>query len=162
MARVEKSIEVHVPVTTAYNQWTQFEEFPRFMDGVKSVQQVDDRHLRWEAKVGGREKTWDAEIQEQVPDQRIIWRATDGTENAGMVSFIPTAADATKVTLQMSYDPEGFIENAGNALGIMGHRVQGDLERFRDFIEERGAETGAYRQALRNDNVLGGFTRGTG
>ncbi len=162
MARVEKSIEVNVPIGTVYNQWTQFEEFPHFMEGVKAVQQIDDRHLVWQARIGGREKTWEAEIQEQVPDQHIIWHSTDGSENAGMVSFLPSSADTTKVTLQMSYDPEGFVEGLGDALGFFERRVSGDLERFRDFIEERGTETGAYREALRNEKVPGGFTRGTG
>jgi uncharacterized membrane protein len=162
MAQIEKEIDVQVPVRTAYNQWTQFEEFPRFMEGVQAVQQLDDRRLHWKAEVGGRTKEWDAEIREQVPDQRITWRSIDGDMNAGMVSFLPSGSDTTKVRLQMSYDPEGFLESVGDALGFMSRRVEGDLERFRDFIEERGVETGAYREALPNAAVRGGHSRGTG
>jgi len=162
MARVEKEIEVNVPVRTAYNQWTQFEDFPQFMEGVKSVQQLDDRHLRWQANVAGQEKEWDAEIKEQVPDDRIIWSSTDGAENAGWVTFVPLDAERTKIRLQMSYDPEGFVESAGDALGFMSRRVEGDLNRFRDFIESRSVETGGWRGELENPNVPGGHTRGHG
>jgi uncharacterized membrane protein len=162
MARVEKEVEVNVPVRMAYNQWTQFEEFPQFMEGVKSVQQLDDRHIRWNANVGGREKEWDAEIREQVPDERIIWNSTDGADNAGWVTFVPLDANRTKVRLQMSYDPEGFVEGVGDALGFMSRRVQGDLDRFRDFIESRGMETGGWRGEIENPDVPGGHTRGHG
>lgn len=161
MARVKKSIEVNVPVFTAYNQWTQFEEFPRFMEGVRSVKQLDDRRLHWVADVGGREKEWQAEIQEQVPDTRIIWRSTDGDDNAGLVTFEPANDGAsTVVHLEMSYSPEGFLESVGDALGFMSRRVEGDLERFREFIEDRGVETGSYRETLPNNAVSGGFTSG--
>lgn len=161
MARVEKEIEVDVPVNTAYNQWTQFEEFPAFMEGVRAVTQLDDRHLRWEAEVGGREKTWEAEIQEQVPDTRIVWRSIDGEQNAGVVTFEPIEdGAATRVRLEMSYDPEGFLETAGDAFGFVSRRVEGDLGRFKTFIEERGMETGAYRETLENPSAPGGFTRG--
>jgi uncharacterized membrane protein len=161
MAQVEKEIEVNVPVRQVYNQWTQFEEFPHFMEGVKSVQQLDDRRLHWCSSVGGREKEWDAEIREQVPDQRIVWRSIDGEDNAGMVSFIPVDGDHTRVRLQMSYQPDGFVESAGDALGFMTRRVEGDLKRFRDFIEERGRATGAYRETLSNPDAPGGHTRGS-
>ncbi len=161
MARVKKSIDVHVPVFTAYNQWTQFEEFPKFMEGVHAVKQLDERRLHWEAEVGGREKVWEAEIQEQVPDTRIIWRSVEGEENAGIVTFEPVEEGAaTRVHLEMSYSPTGFVESAADHLGFMSRRVQGDLERFRDFIEERGMETGAYRETLPNESVPGGFTAG--
>lgn len=160
MAQIEKSVVVDVPVTTAYNQWTQFEEFPKFMEGVHEVKQLDDRHLYWKAEVGGREQEWEAEIQEQVPDQKIIWRATDGSENAGIVRFQPEGPGQTKVHLQMSYSTSGFAETIGDKLGFMSRRVEGDLERFRDFIEERGTATGAYREALPNQHTRGGFTRG--
>jgi uncharacterized membrane protein len=162
MARVEKEVEVNVPVRTAYNQWTQFEEFPQFMEGVKSVRQLDDRRLHWQANVGGHDKEWDAEIKEQVPDQKIIWSSLDGAENAGWVTFQPLDANRTKVRLQMSYDPEGFVESVGDALGFMDRRVQGDLDRFRDFIEKRNVETGGWRGELENPNVPGGHTRGQG
>ncbi|HMO95583.1 MAG TPA: SRPBCC family protein [Tepidiformaceae bacterium] len=160
MAQIEKSVVVDVPISTAYNQWTQFEEFPRFMEGVHEVKQLDDRHLYWRAEVGGREQEWEAEIREQVPDEKIIWNAVDGSENAGIVRFEPAGPTSTRVRLQMSYNPEGFMETIGDKLGFMTRRVEGDLERFRDFIEERGVETGAYRETLPNDHVPGGFTRG--
>jgi uncharacterized membrane protein len=160
MARVEKSIEVNVPVRTAYNQWTQFEEFPSFMEGVRAVQQLDDRRLHWIAEVGGSEKEWDAEIREQIPDQKIIWNSISGADNAGIVTFQPLDGTKTKVTLQMSYEPDGFKENVGDALGFVGRRVEGDLKRFREFIESRGSETGAYRETLENPKVPGGHTQG--
>jgi uncharacterized membrane protein len=159
MSRVKKSVDVEVPVSTAYNQWTQFEEFPKFMEGVRSVKQLDDRRLMWEAEVGGKEKSWEAEIQEQVPDERIIWRSIGGEQNAGVVTFEPKDGGTT-VHLEMSYSPEGFLESVGDATGFMSRRVQGDLDRFKKFIEERNAETGAYRETLKNPAVPGGHTRG--
>ena len=159
MAQVEKEIDVAVPVRTAYNQWTQFELFPRFMDGVESVEQLSDRRLHWRAKVAGRSKEWEATIKEQVPDERIIWTSDEGDFNAGMVSFRPIDPDHTTVRLQMSYDPEGVIESAGDSLGFMSRRVQGNLERFRDFVEALGQETGGYRETLENPKAPGGHTR---
>lgn len=160
MAHVEKTVKVNVPISTAYNQWTQFEEFPAFMEGVEEVTQLDERRLHWKADVGGKVKEWDAEIQEQVPDSRIVWRATDGSENAGIVRFHSAGPDATEIQLQMSYVPESFSETVGDKLGFMSRRVEGDLERFREFIESRGAASGAYRATLPNDDAPGGFTRG--
>ena len=145
MAKIEKSIEVNAPLRAVYNQWTQFEEFPCFMQGVKEVQQLDDTHLHWCAKVAGKEVEWDAEIFEQVPDQRISWRSTSGKENAGTVHFEALANDRTKVFLSMTYDLEGIAENLGDAVGVTSHRVSGDLKRFKKFIEDRGTETGAWR-----------------
>ena len=145
MGKVEESIDVNVPVRTAYNQWTQFEEFPRFMEGVKSVRQLDDRTLEWTAEIAGNEETWTAEISEQEPDQRIAWHAMDGATNAGVVTFHRIDDDTTRVMLQLEYEPEGVLETAGDALGIPERRIRGDLERFKEFIESRGAETGAWR-----------------
>jgi len=151
MASITKSIEVEVPVRTAYNQWTQFEQFPQFMEGVKEVRQLDDTHLLWHAEVGGRDQEWEAEISEQTPDQRIAWHSVAGSENAGVVTFHYIAPEVTRVTLQMDYDPEGFLETIGDVLGFMSRRVQGDLERFKEFIEARGTETGGWRgQVSRN------------
>lgn len=160
MARVEKTIDVDVPVSVAYNQWTQFESFPEFMEGVHEVRQLDDSHLHWRAKVGGKEEEWDAVIREQVPDQKIIWRNTSGAENAGMVTFDQLGGSKTRVHLEMSYDPEGFVENVGDALGMVSRRVDGDLKRFKDFIESRGSQTGEWRGTIRNPDVDGGHTRG--
>ena len=145
MASVVESIDVKVPVSTAYNQWTQFEDFPHFMEGVQSVTQTDDTHLHWVAEVGGSEKEWDAEVTEQHPDERIAWNATSGAENAGVVTFHRIDDETTRVTLQMDVDPEGLVENVGTALGFLERRVKGDMERFKEYIEGRGSETGAWR-----------------
>jgi len=145
MASVVGSIDVTAPVSTVYNQWTQFEEFPRFMEGVKSVTQTDDTHLHWVAEVAGREVEWDAEITEQHPDERVAWRATSGAENAGVVTFHRIDDETTRVTLQLDADPEGIVESVGTALGFLDRRVKGDLERFKEFLEHRGSETGAWR-----------------
>jgi uncharacterized membrane protein len=145
MSTITKSVEVEVPISTAYNQWTQFEEFPRFMDGVERVEQIDDTHLHWVAEFGGQRHEWDAEITEQRPDERVAWRNTDGKENAGVVTFHRLDDDRTRVTVQMDFVPEGILEKAGAALGAPDRRVQGDLDRFKEVIESRGAETGAWR-----------------
>jgi uncharacterized membrane protein len=149
MASIEKSIEVRVPVHTAYNQWTQFEEFPRFMEGVQEVRQIDDTHLHWRAKIGGKEEEWDAVITEQVPDDRIAWRNSSGAHNAGVITFHKLDDQRTKLMLQIDYEPHGATEKMGSALGMVERRVEGDLERFKEFIETRGAETGAWRGEVR-------------
>jgi len=145
MATVEKSIEVEVPVTTAYNQWTQFEEFPRFMEGVKEVKQLDDKRLHWKAEIAGVEREWDARITEQEPDMRIAWRSEGGADNGGVVTFHKLDDARTKVMLQVEFEPEGLVEEVGDKLGFVSRRASGDLERFKEFIEERGRETGAWR-----------------
>jgi uncharacterized membrane protein len=148
MSSVTKSIDVNVPVTTAYNQWTQFESFPQFMDGVKEVRQLDDQRLRWHAEIGGKEQEWDARITEQIPDNRIAWTSTSGDMNAGAVDFHHISDDQTRITLTLDYDPKGFLESVGDALGFMDRRVQSDLRRFKEFIESRGSETGAWRGTI--------------
>jgi uncharacterized membrane protein len=145
MSTVTKAIDVNVPIRTAYDQWTQFEEFPRFMEGVKSVSQVDDTHLHWVAEVAGQRKEWDAEISEQHPDDRVAWTSTDGAQNAGVVTFHRIDDGTTRVTVQLDVEPDGPIENIGDWAGMLDRRVQGDLERFRDFIQGRGEPTGAWR-----------------
>ena len=145
MSKIIEAVDVQVPVRTAYDQWTQFETFPRFMEGVKSVRQLDDRTLEWVADVAGREKRWQATITEQEPDQRIAWTSIDGAHNAGVVTFHRLDDQTSRVTLQLDVDPEGPIENAGDALGFVTRRVKGDMERFKDFIESHGQETGAWR-----------------
>jgi uncharacterized membrane protein len=149
MSVIEKSIEVNVPVKTAYNQWTQFEEFPKFMEGVAQVKQIDDTHLHWKATIAGKEEEWDAEITEQVPDQRIAWKSRKGVLNAGAVMFQPLSNAKSKIMLHMEYDPQGVVENMGDAVGLVTQRVEGDLKRFKDFIESRGQETGAWRGTVR-------------
>ena len=148
MSNIEKSIDVNVPVRTAYNQWTQFEDFPRFMEGVREVRQLDDKRLAWRAEIGGKEKSWEAEITEQIPDARIAWRSRAGARNGGVVTFHRIDDDTTRVMLQLDYDPEGVVENVGDALGVASARVRGDLERFKEFIEQRGRETGAWRGSI--------------
>jgi uncharacterized membrane protein len=145
MERVDKSIEVNCPVRTVYNQWTQFEEFPRFMAGVKEVRQLDDTHVHWHAEVWGKDEEWDAEITEQTPDERISWRSVSGAPNAGTVRFEPLGPDRTRVRLTMAYEPQGAVEKAGDALGVFTSRVENTVEDFKKFIESRGAETGAWR-----------------
>lgn len=146
MSTIEKSVTVGVPVRTAYDQWTQFETFPQFMEGVEEVRQLDDTHLHWKASIAGVTREWDAEIVDQTPDERITWRATDGTKNDGTVSFAQNAMDGTtRVTLRMEFEPEGIVEKAGDALSLVERRTSGDLERFKEFIESRGTETGAWR-----------------
>ena len=146
---IEKSIEVHVPVQMAYNQWTQFEEFPKFMEGVAQVKQITDKRLHWKANIAGKEEEWDAEITEQIPDQRIAWTSKGGAMNAGLVLFSPLSDATSKLTLQMEYVPSGAIEKTGDALGLVTNRVEGDLKRFKDFIETRGRETGGWRGTVK-------------
>jgi uncharacterized membrane protein len=153
MAQVEKSIDVDVPVRTAYNQWTQFEEFPRFMEGVEEVRQLDDQRLHWRAAIGGKTEEWDAVITEQSPDMRVAWRSTSGAENAGAVTFQPLSDAQTRVHLTLTYTPEGLVEKAGDALGVVSGRVEGDLRRFKEYLESRGAETGAWRGEIRGGRV---------
>ncbi|MBP1151067.1 MULTISPECIES: SRPBCC family protein [Methylocaldum] len=145
MASVHKSIEVNVPVRVAYNQWTQFEDFPSFMENIVEVRQIDDSHVHWHAEIGGKHKEWDTEIVEQVPDQRIAWRTTAGPENHGIVSFEPVGGDRTRVSVDIEYQPETTMEKVGDMLGMVSSNVEEDLENFRDFLESRGHETGAWR-----------------
>jgi uncharacterized membrane protein len=145
MSVVEKSIEVELPVSTVYNQWTQFEEFPQFMEGVEQVTQLDETRLHWVAEIAGAKREWDAEIVDQEPDQRIAWRSIDGAGNGGIVTFQPTSAAATRVNLQMEFEPEGLAETIGDKLGFVSKQAEGDLKRFKSFMEERGGETGAWR-----------------
>ena len=145
MATIEQSIDVEVPVDTAYNQWTQFEEFPTFMEGIEEVRQLDDRNLHWVAEIGGKREEWDATITEQHPDERVAWKATGGKGNAGVVTFHRIDNDRTRVMVQMDWQPEGLTEKVGSALGVDDRRVKGDLERFKELVESRGQESGAWR-----------------
>ncbi len=153
MEIITKTIDVRVPVATVYNQWTQFEEFPKFMEGVEQVTQLDDKRLHWKANIGGKEKEWDAEIFEQVPDKRIAWRSMSGAKNSGEVSFESIDAASTRITLRLSYQPEGALEKTGDALGLVSGKVEGDLKRFKEFIEARGQETGEWRGEIRGREV---------
>src|SRR5918993_719594 len=143
--KVEKSVVVDVPVETAYNQWTQFEEFPHFMGGISEIRQLDDTTLHWVAEIGGVKRQWQAKILEQVPNQKVAWAATEGATNAGAVYFAEAGAGRTTVRLELEYEPEGVVETIGDKLGIVERRVQADLEKFKSFIEDEGYETGAWR-----------------
>lgn len=145
MTTVEESVEVKVPISKAYNQWTQFEKFPQFMEGVEEVRQLDDTHLHWKADIAGVAREWDAKITEQAPEERVAWKATEGATNSGVVTFHRINDDATKVMLQLEFEPEGATEKAADWLGVVKHRASGDLKRFKDFIEGRSKETGAWR-----------------
>jgi uncharacterized membrane protein len=145
MSTVEESIDVSVPVSTAYNQWTQFEEFPQFMEGVEEIRQIDDTHTHWKTKIAGVEREFDAEITEQHPDHRVAWRSTGGTEHAGVVTFHRIDDATTRVMVQLDTEPEGIVEQAGDKLGLVKRRVKGDLGRFKELIESRGAESGGWR-----------------
>jgi len=155
MSKIEKSIDVNVPVREAYNQWTQFESFPEFMEGVESVQQRGDTNLHWVAQIAGKRQEWDAEITEQTPDQRIAWTSTTGDSNAGAVDFHRVADNQTRVTLTMDIEPSGVVEKVGDALGIPSGQVEGDLKRFKEFIESRGSATGAWRGEVEQNDVSG-------
>ena len=145
MSTIEEHVDVEVPVRTAYNQWTQFEEFPRFMEGVEEIRQIDDTHVHWRTKIAGVEREFDTEITEQHPDHRVAWRSTSGASNAGVVTFHKLADDKTRVTAQIDIEPEGVVEKAGDALGLAKRRVKGDLGRFKELIESTKTESGAWR-----------------
>jgi uncharacterized membrane protein len=151
--RVDEKIEVKVPISTAYNQWTQFEEFPRFMQGIEQVEQLDNTRLHWTAEVGGERKDWYARITRQVPDEVVSWESEGGVVNSGTVVFHPIAAEKTEIQVHMEYEPESAKEKAGGALGVPDRKVESDLKRFKDFIEERGSETGAWRGEIKHGDV---------
>ena len=145
MSTIEQSIELNVPVRAAYDQWTQFEEFPKFMEGVEEIRQIDDTHLHWVAEIGGTRHEWDAVITEQLPDERVAWRNTDGKDNAGVVTFHKLGDDQSKVMVQLDFVPEGIKEKVGDLIGAPDRRVKGDLERFKELIESRGGASGSWR-----------------
>ena len=153
MSRFEESINVAVPVRVAYDHWTQFEDFPKFMEGVERVKQLDDKRLLWTASVAGRQKNWEAEIVDQSPDERIAWKSIDGAENAGAVLFEPLGPDETKVILRIDAEPEGPVETIGDALGFLSRRVRGDLERFREHVEQVGGSGRGWRGEIHGDEV---------
>jgi len=150
--KVEKSIQVDVPVTTAYNQWTQFEDFPHFMGGVKEVRQLGDDRMHWVAEIGGVKREWDAAVLEQVPDQKVAWAATSGATNAGAVRFQPAGPNSTIVYLELEYEPEGLVEQVGDKLGVVGRQAESDLERFKKLIEDQGYASGAWRGSV-NEHI---------
>lgn len=168
MSKISEHVDVDVPVRVAYDQWTQFESFPQFMEGVERVEQLDDTTLDWTASIAGRTKHWRAKIEDQQPDELITWRSIDGARNDGRVEFESLGANRTRVMLELDVEPDGAIETAGDALGIVEGRVRGDLERFKEFIEGSQVATGAWRgevqdgQKIRDDNGGTGTGMGTG
>ena len=162
MSTVVESVDVAVPVQTAYNQWTQFEEFPRFMEGVESIQQVSDTRTHWRVSIGGVSREFDAEITEQHPDDRVAWKSVEGTGHAGVVTFHRLDDSHTRVTLQLDTVPEGVVEQLGDKLGLVSHRAKGDMRRFKDFIESEGRETGAYRDDIQRPPTAHPSDTGTG
>ena len=153
--RVEKTVMVNVPVSRAYNQWTQFEEFPRFMGGVQSVTQLSDDRLEWVAEIAGVKRQWEARILEQVPDRKVSWAATEGATNAGAVTFEDVGGDQTSVHLVLEYDPEGLVEKVGDKLNVVENQAEGDLERFKEFIESEEYATGAWRGSVESTSRVG-------
>ncbi|BDI21719.1 SRPBCC family protein [Herbiconiux sp. L3-i23] len=152
MPSVIETVDVDVPVTTAYNQWTQFEEFPQFLSFVESITQQDDTHNHWKVKIGGAEREFDAEITEQLPDERVAWNSIGGKdEHAGVVTFHKLSDTSSRVTVQIDWKPEGFVESAGALLGVDDHAIKKDLQNFKQFIESRGTEDGAWRGEVPRD-----------
>jgi uncharacterized membrane protein len=152
MTQIQQSIDVEVPVRTAYNQWTQFESFPEFMSGVESITQVDDTHLHWVTNIAGVEREFDAEITEQHPDERVAWASTGGeAEHAGVVTFHRLDDARSRVMVQIDWQPSGIVEKVGSAVNVDEHRVKDDLERFKSFIEGQGSETGSWRGDVQAD-----------
>jgi uncharacterized membrane protein len=156
VSTLEESIEVNVPVSAAYNQWTQFEYFPKFMDSVREVRQLDDTHLHWRANVAGKDEQWDAEITEQIPDERIAWRSTSGVKNAGVVTFHKISDTKTRVMLQMDYAPRSVDEKIGDTLGMVRMQTRENLKRFKELLESRGKETGAWRGSVAQRSDISG------
>ncbi|MFD5087419.1 SRPBCC family protein [Kitasatospora sp. NPDC058406] len=149
MSKVQESIDVDVPISAAYNQWTQFEEFPQFMDGVEEITQIDERHNHWKTKIAGVSREFDTEIVDQVPDDHVAWRTTGGdVKQTGMVRFEPIDATHTRVMMEMDFQPGGMAEKAADLTGLLDRQVKGDLKRFKHFIEKRGTATGGYRDTL--------------
>jgi len=155
MATIQEFVEVNVPVRTAYNQWTQFETFPQFMEGIEKVSQLDDKRMHWRASIAGKTEEWDAEITEQIPDERVAWHNTTGAKNAGVVTFHYLEENMSRVTLQLEYEPEGLVQSVGSALNVPERRIKGDLERFKEFIEGRGGETGEWRGTIQEHPEVG-------
>ena len=153
MSQIIETLEVDVPVRVAYDQWTQFESFPKFMEGVERVVQVDDTTLEWTASIAGKVKHWRAEITEQRPNEVVAWRSTEGARNDGAVTFEPLGSDRTRLELQLDVEPDGLVEKAGDALGVVERRVRGDLDRFKAFVESRGQATGAWRGTVDDGRV---------
>lgn len=147
----DHSVDVDVPVRMAYDQWTQFERFPEFMDGVESIQQLSDDRLHWVVDIAGVRREFDTTITEQLPDERIAWTTTEGPTHAGVVTFHRIDDNTTRVTLQMDFEPEGFLENVGDKLGFVQARLRGDMDNFKKFIEYRGTETGGWRGTITQD-----------
>lgn len=159
METIEKSIDIACSVRVVYSQWIQFEQFPDFMEGVKAVRQITDKSMRWEVKIAGRTKSWEAEIFEQRPDEHIAWRSMSGTMNSGMVNFEPLDSTHTRITLRLNYKPQGIIESIGVRLGLVSARVGGDLKRFKEWIEYSQSVAEGWRGEIEGRKVYAGGSR---
>ena len=155
MSQIIETVDVDVPVRVAYDQWTQFEEFPRFMKAVEKVEQLNDTTIRWTAEIAGVTKTWTAKITQQEPDQRVAWTSIEGAKNAGVVTFHRLDDLKTRVTLQLDVEPEGPVESVGDALGFVSRQAKDDLKNFKEFIEQQGIASGAWRGEVRQDDITG-------
>lgn len=153
MAHLQESIEVEVPVSTAYNQWTQFETFPEFMSGIESVEQIDETSLHFRTEIAGVKREYNAQITEQLPDRRIAWVSNDKPRNSGIITFESLGADRARINVELEWEPEGLAEKAGSIIGVDSHQVSADLKRFKEFIESRGIETGAWRSSVDRGEV---------
>jgi uncharacterized membrane protein len=153
MHTIEEAIDIDVPIRAAYDQWTQFEQFPKFMEGVKEVRQIDERRLTWRAEILGKEVSWDAEITHQVPDDTIAWRSTSGAQQDGSIKFVRIGDQSTRLVLRLTYEPQSASDKTASALGLVTARVKGDLKRFKKFIEERGVATGQWRGEIHSGHV---------
>ncbi len=146
MTQIIETIDVDVPVTTAYNQWTQFEEFPRFLKHIESITQKNDTMLHWKVNVGGQVREFDAEIAEQHPDERVAWNSTGGeVDHAGVVTFHKLDDSKSRVTVQIDWEPESLLEKIGAAAGAGNRAVKNALEDFKKYIESQGSADGAWR-----------------
>jgi uncharacterized membrane protein len=154
MDTIKQTIEIDLPVSTVYNQWTQFEEFPKFMEAVREVRQVNDKRLHWKASIGGKDLEWNADIYEQRPDEIIAWRSIEGDKNVGSVSFTPLGGQRTLVTLKLTYEPKDVVEKIADAFNLLSKQLEGDLKRFKQFIEERHQETGAWRGEIHSTSSV--------
>lgn len=148
MAKSEHSVDAKAPIRQVYDQWTQFEQFPHFMEGVEQVTQLDNKHLHWKARIGGKLQEWDAEITEQLPDHRIAWHSLSGDRNAGAVTFHRIDDEVTRIMLQLEYEPQGVVEKTGAALGLLDRQVKNDLERFKELIERTRQASGSWRGTI--------------
>jgi uncharacterized membrane protein len=151
MSQAIETVDVNVPVSVAYNQWTQFEEFPKFLSYVESITQVTDTLTEWKVRVGGVEREFEAVISEQHPDERVAWNSTGGeVDHAGVVTFHKLSDTETRVTVQLDWEASGLLEHLGSALGVDNHAIKKELGQFKEYIEAKGSADGSWRGDVAN------------